>query len=109
MFDKIEGLKDNQLLIKLGGLKELAQLRGYTSCLTSSRHVTPTHVASECTILWIANYETGGRDVCSNDEASANLDNTDPFMHRYLEAIARNRSFVRSVRTFLKINVCCDE
>jgi len=29
--DSIEGLEDKQLLIMLGGIKELAKLRGYTS------------------------------------------------------------------------------
>ena len=42
----IEGLKDNQLLVMLGGIKELAKLRGYTSINYDITNVTEEYVVA---------------------------------------------------------------
>ena len=51
-------LPDPQLIILLGGIKELAQIRGYTSVKYDVNCPSPDYVVTTCTIDWITNYET---------------------------------------------------
>jgi hypothetical protein len=85
----ISTLADNQLLILLAGIKELAQIRGYKNVSYEVIQAQPDYVAVKCTIDWIPNYE----------------DNTKDFAKNFLMAIAENRAFIRAVRSFLKINI----
>jgi|TARA_B110001454_G_C12694240_1_gene423605 hypothetical protein len=110
MYDKpmpqsIEGLSDNKLLIKLGGIKELARLRGFTSVKYQFVKCELDHVAASCSINFIGNYETGGEGVVFEDAANATLSNTSSFATKFLETIACNRAFVRCVRNFLNIHI----
>lgn len=98
-------LSDNQLLILLAGLKELAQIRGYTNVSYDVIQSQPDYVSVKCTIDWIPNYETGMQQVSFSALADAHLDNTKDFAKNFLMAIAENRAFVRAVRSFLKINI----
>jgi hypothetical protein len=100
----VEGLKDNQLLIMLGGIKELAKLRGFSSVKYDVNHVGPNHVVAKCSITWIRNYELESC-VTYEDVANATLNNTDDFCAKFLETIACNRAFVRCVRNFLNIHI----
>ena len=93
----ISKLEDKDLLILLGGIKELAQIRGFT--------YVSYYVVANCCINWIANYETNDKDVSFESLADASPDNTQSFARNYLAAIAENRAFVRCVRNFLKINI----
>ena len=98
-------LLDNQLLILLAGIKELAQIRGFTNVeyqVIESRH---DYVSVKCTINWTGNYETGFQPVSFSALADAHWDNTYTFAKNFLLAIAENRAFVRAVRSFLKINI----
>jgi hypothetical protein len=104
----VSKLEDKDLLILLGGLRELAQLRGY--------HYAKTRVDDAvggmnayCEIKWIGNYETEGREIISSGSAKATLDNTDSFTQSYLTEMAENRAFCRAVRQFLKINIVSKE
>jgi hypothetical protein len=101
----IEGLADKQLLIMLGGIKELAKLRGYKSISYDLTHVDKDYVVAKCKINWIANYETSGIEVAFEDVANATSNNTDDFCLKFLETIACNRAFVRAVRNFLNIHI----
>jgi hypothetical protein len=102
----IEGLKDNQLLIMLGGIKEIAKLRGFHSVSYDVNHVNENYVVAKCRISWIYNYEhTADFHVCYEDVANATLANTDDFCAKFLETIACNRAFVRCVRNFLNIHI----
>jgi hypothetical protein len=101
----ISTLPDNQLLILLAGIKELAQIRGYTNVNYEIIQAQPDYVAVKCTINWIANYETSGKEVSFSALADAHLDNTKDFAKNFLMAIAENRAFIRTVRSFLKINI----
>ena len=101
----IEGLKDNQLLIMLGGIKELAKLRGFSSVVYDVQNVYKGYVTSRCNIEWIGNYESSGEKVLYDDAANASLENTNNFCAKFLETIACNRSFVRCVRNFLNIHI----
>ena len=98
-------LKDYQLIILLGGIKELAQIRGFTD--VRYEIVAPHHeyVAATCSITWTPNYETEGRVVTFSAIGDASPRNTNSFASNFLGPIAENRAFVRCVRNFLKINI----
>jgi hypothetical protein len=101
----VTSLADNQLLILLAGIKELAQIRGYTNVNYEVIQAQPDYVAVKCTINWLANYETNMETVSFSALADAHLDNTKDFAKNFLMAIAENRAFIRTVRSFLKINI----
>ena len=101
----IEGLEDNQLLIMLGGIKELAKMRGYINVDPKVTSVSEGYVTAKCTIEWIGNYESTGNYITYSDVANATLDNTDAFCAKFLETIAFNRAFVRCVRNYLNIHI----
>lgn len=101
----ITKLEDKDLLILLGGIKELAQIRGFTTVSYEVPQAGPSYVLASCYINWIGNYETNDQEVSFQSLADASPDNTQSFARNYLAAIAENRAFVRCVRNFLKINV----
>jgi hypothetical protein len=100
-----DGLTDDEMIILLGGLKDLADIRGYSSINFSLAAPTPEYVASICKITWIPNYETEGREITRAAQADAHPNNTKGFSSKYLAAIAENRAFCRAVRNFLKIQI----
>lgn len=100
----IEGLNDTQLLIKLAGIKELAKLRGYTSVKYDVIKCEPSYVAIKCGITWIPNYESEYESYYE-DVANATVNNTSDFAVKFLETIAANRAFVRTVRNFLNVHI----
>lgn len=101
----ISKLEDKDLLILLGGIKELAQIRGFTCVSYDVPEAGPNYVIASCYINWIANYETNNKEVSFQALADASPDNTQSFARNYLAAIAENRAFVRCVINFLKINI----
>tara|TARA_R110000744_G_scaffold133833_1_gene242412 strand:- start:1481 stop:2266 length:786 start_codon:yes stop_codon:yes gene_type:complete len=100
-----DGLKDNQLLIMLGGIKELAKLRGYHGVNFDTNATSDGYVTAKCSIEWMENYESGTDKILYTDVANATLANTDAFCAKFLETIACNRAFVRCVRNFLNIHI----
>jgi hypothetical protein len=103
--DNVEGLPDEALSIKLGGIKHVARLRGIQSVDTYFADNTDVnHCTAICSIDWIPNYENPN-GATFTDVGSANAGNTDSFGMRYLETIAANRAFVRAVRNFLNIYI----
>lgn len=100
-----DGLRDNQLLIMLGGIKELAKLRGFSAVAFDVKNVEEGYVTARCDVNWIGNYESSNNNVCYEDYANASLENTDAFCEKFLETIACNRAFVRCVRNFLNIHI----
>jgi len=105
----ISKLEDNELIILLGGLKDLAQIRGFKAVTYEIVTASPEYVCMKCGINWIGNYETGGEDVYFEGTADAGLNNTEGFGQIYLSAIAENRAFCRAVRNFLRINIVAKE
>jgi hypothetical protein len=105
----VSKLEDKDLLILLGGIKELAQIRGYTSVEYKVVAASENYFATSCKITWIPNYETSGRVIEFEALADATLNNTKSFARFFLAAIAENRAFVRCVRNFLKINIVSQE
>jgi hypothetical protein len=105
----VSKLQDRDLLILLGGIKELAQIRGFTNVNYTVTSPTPEYVAAVCSINFIGNYETGNREVQFSAIGDASPFNTKDFAKNYLGPIAENRSFCRCVRNFLKINIVAQE
>ena len=102
-------LKDYQLIILLGGIKELAQIRGYTSITYDVVSPSSDYVAATCKISWKPNYETEGQEVVFSAIGDASPNNTSGFGQAFLAACAENRAFVRCVRNFLRINIVAQE
>lgn len=105
----IEGLADHQLLIKLGGIKELARLRGFSDVSYEVVKAEADHVAVVCRMSFIPNYETNNKVVVFEDMANATTKNTSSFATKFLETIACNRAFVRCVRNFLNVHIVGDD
>lgn len=102
-------LSDSQLIILLGGIKDLAQIRGYTNVSYDVVSPHPEYVVATCTITWTPNYETEGNEVTFSAIGDASPNNTKSFAKYFLGPIAENRAFVRCVRNFLKINIVAQE
>ena len=99
-------LKDTDLCILLGGIKELAEVRGNTSITYGVTCPSSDYVIANCTITWLPNYETGGKEVSFSSLGDSSLNNTAPINGiYYLASTAENRAFVRCVRNFLRINI----
>ena len=102
--ESVDGLDDNQLLIKLSGIKELARLRGFHNVTYDISESSDSRVVTQCMINWIENYESNGTQTFSSI-ANATINNTNGFAAKFLECIAENRAFVRCVRNFLNIHI----
>ena len=85
--DSIEGLDDSQLLIKLGGIKEIAKLRGFHNLTYDIYESSDDRVVVQCMINWIDNYESNGMQTFSSI-ANATVHNTNGFAAKFLECIA---------------------
>lgn len=105
----IENLQDRDLIILLGGLKDLAQIRGFDSVDYNVYSAAEDYVCVSCTINWIPNFETEGRGVKFQSLASTSFNNTKDFGKLYLAEMAENRAFCRCVRNFLRINIVSAE
>ena len=105
----VSNLEDRDLLILLGGIKELAQIRGFTDVYYTVHTASQEYFSTTCTIKWVPNYETDNKVVSFSALADAHQDNTYSFASNFLAATAENRAFVRCVRNFLKINIVGQE
>lgn len=100
----IEGLNDNQLLIKLGGIRELAKIRGYDNVNFEVVKTEEDECCIKCSIDFIPNYENPN-GVHYSEVANATINNVSGFGSKFLECFAANRAFIRCVRGFLNINI----
>jgi len=105
----IENLQDRDLIILLAGLKDLAQIRGYTKVSYNVFSAAEHYVCVSCTINWLPNFETEGREVSFQSLASTSLNNTKDFGKLYLAEMAENRAFCRCIRNFLRVNIVSAE
>ncbi len=101
----IEGLDDKDLLILLAGIKELASLRGFSSKDHILTAPNDSCVISVCNIVWYPNFETENQSVSYSSIGDATVLNATGFGKMFLGPIAENRSFVRCVRNFLRVNI----
>ena len=105
----VSKLTDSQLIILLGGIKELSQIRGYTHVSYNVKSPSPVYVVATCSITWFPNYETENKEITFSAIGDASPNNTNSFARNFLGPIAENRAFVRCVRNFLKINIVAQE
>jgi hypothetical protein len=98
-------LKDSELIILIGGIKDLAHIRGYTDVRYNVTTPSKDYVAVSCSIKFTPNYETEGKEVVFGGVGDAGPHNTHGFGQAFLGPIAENRAFVRAVRNFLRINI----
>ena len=105
----VSSLEDSQLIILLGGIKDLAQIRGFSRVEYKVHQATPEYACVSCSIEWIPNFETQGRSVVFESTANAGLNNTSDFGQKYLVEIADNRSFCRAGRNFLRVNIVSND
>lgn len=96
---------DSQLLILLGGIKDVACIRGFTDVSYDVITARQDYVAVKCNICWLPNYETSMLPIKFSALADAHFENTSGFGNKFLMAIAENRAFIRAVRNFLRINI----
>lgn len=101
----VSQLNDGQSLLLLAGLKELANLRGFTNVNYEVTVASKVYVAVKCTISWIPNYESGMQPVQFSALADTHESNTSGFGKKFLMAVSENRAFSRAVRNFLRINI----
>lgn len=93
---------DEDLVIKLAGFRELADLRGYSSLTPEVLSWSPEHVVVKVTINWLP-HEDCPHFLTVGAIASASTINTDSTFSKFLETIAENRAFIRAVRHALGI------
>ena len=106
LIDKIE---DNDLIILLAGIKYLLKLHGYNSVNYNVKIANTDYAAVSCEIEFIPTFETEMRTIRFSDNACAHLNNSTGFGQKYLLELATNRSFCRTVRNFLRINIVSRE
>jgi hypothetical protein len=103
----VDEVEDKHLLLLLSGIKYIAALRGFSKVEYSQPSIgSHGEVSVACKITWIPNYETENREVVFTGLGDATTNNAKPiFDVYYLTAFAENRSFIRSVKNFLQIQV----
>lgn len=101
----VSKLEDSDLLILLAGIKELANLRGFSSVRYKTENGNSDCVTAVCEIDFLPNFETEGRPITFSAIGDATLSNTKGFGKQFLGPVAENRAFVRCVKSFLRINV----
>lgn len=101
----IDGLKDSDLLIKLGGFKELLRLRGFRKVDTQPIVSTPEFASVKTIIEWAPNFESDFEVQTYSYTGESHDYNTSGFSKAFKTVIATNRSFVRTVRDYLGIEV----
>lgn len=100
-----DGLDDKQKLVLLGGIKELAKIRGVSQIEKKVWESSNDRAVVSCKIHFTPNYETAMQPYVYEEVASATLSNTNSFSQIFLETIASNRAFVRAVRNALRIDI----
>lgn len=103
----MENLDDSDIIIKLGGIKWLARLRGYEKVSFELISGEP-NVVVKCSIDWIPSVENP-LGASYEEIASCGPKNAEEFNLKYAESIAANRAFVRCVRNFLNVNIVGEE
>ena len=102
----IDELEDYQKLVLLGGIKEVAKIRGLIRRSTKVDYTSEEKAVVTTEVHFIPNFETGGEfPLIYSDTASATHENAGGIGRFYLETIASNRSFVRAVRNALRIDI----
>lgn len=106
----IDGLPDEQLLIKLAGIRQIARLRGISKVEYPLSYYSPLGAVVSCRVTFVPNYETNMEPLVYEEVASVTSDNaTNQMAFQYAETIACNRAFIRAVKNALGINILGDD
>ncbi len=106
----VSKLKDDELIIRLYGLRYLAFLRGYKSIkYHSHQNYTDGGIVLSCEITFLPNFETDGQEVIHTGVAGANELNARDMSRTYLAETCSNRAFARCIREFLRIPIVSDQ
>lgn len=104
-----EGLKDDEKILSLHGLRLLGRIVGVKSIRFSDpenyQH-SPSHYASKCTVEFSGKYDI---PLIQEEVASASIGNVSEDFQGYLEALACNRAFARCIRNALCIDTVCKD
>lgn len=100
--DEIKNAPENKKLIKLGGFKYLARLRGIKSQTYSLAFRNNEMASVSCEIEFTPNSENIF-GLKMSTLAQASLENVNGEYAKYLDVIASNRAFIRCVREALNI------
>jgi len=101
-------VRDEWLRIRIGGINQLAQLRGYTDLNYSQFQTREGFAAVVCSMTFIGNYETSHQPFTCSAIASATMRSVDRNFTPYLETFAENRAFSRCVKRALQLNILAD-
>lgn len=107
--DSIEGLRDNEKLLRLAGYRKLAFLRGFTSVKYTPIGSSDEEITVSCEIIWRGNFETSMESITYSSIGNASIRNTDEFFSKFLGPLAENRAFIRNTRMFLNIPILGQE
>lgn len=100
--------REEDLIIKLGGYRELAAIRGFLD-VRETISATQEFVSVTCDITWGGNFETNMEPVTFSSSADAHFGNCSGDFGTYLTTIASNRAFARAVRNFLRIYIVAQD
>lgn len=101
-------VRDDWLRIRVGGLNQLAHMRGVRSCRYPHVETREGHATVSCEITFIGNSESGMEPETWSGIASASIRSVDKHFIPYLETFAENRAFSRCVKRALQINILSD-
>lgn len=104
----LKTLPEHLVRIKIGGLNQLAHLRGVRSCTYPILQTRDSFAAAVCEIEFIANCESDGYPETWSAMASASPLSMDLKMRPYMETFAENRSFGRTIKRALQIGWLTD-
>lgn len=104
----ILSVKDDWLRIRVGGLNQLAHLRGVRSCTYPHVQTRDGHCTVSCQMTFVPNVESNMEPETWSSIASACRASMDKQFLPYLETFAENRAFSRCVKRALQINILSD-
>ena len=112
-YDEIDPIKDNvedtDLIIMLGGLRQLLRIRGFTNVSYWIKESNENYASVTCSIDFISSFESEGNEQSYSENACAHQGNTTNFAKNYLLEIASNRALARCIRAYLGIQIVSKE
>lgn len=107
--ENISEAEDDGVIIRLIGLRDLANRHGYKSVNYELLSLDNDNCVMRCKIIWEPTSYNGYREVITEGIASANRDNIFGIAFKFKEANASNRAFARAVREYFCIFSVCEE
>lgn len=112
-YEEIDPISDNvedvDLIIMLGGLKQILKMKGFTSVNYVIKESTESYASVTCSITFLPSYESNYQPLVYSENACATLNNTNSFAKNYLLEIASNRALARCIRSCCNINIVSRE